>query len=170
MDFDPIKINTYKLDKSKFVAVFKINKSTNEKISLKELESFLKPKSKYLELKDVSKEKFCYIFDAGKWVKDNITNLEVVDNYTMKSKFKRSLPNHFEDVNIENIIKQNLKFKDINKYNLNFKENILTLNLKPEYMNSVNVKLMNSIKESKVSKKPDFDELVYENLKNPNCR
>ena len=170
MDFDPIKINTYKLDKSKFVAVFKINKSTNEKISLKELESFLKPKGKYLELKDVSKEKFCYVFDACKWVKDNITNLEVVDNYTMKSKFKRSLPNHFEDVNIENIIKQNLKFKDINKYNLNFKENIFTLNLKPEYMNSVNVKLMNSIKENKVSKKPDFDELVYENLKNPNCR
>jgi hypothetical protein len=96
MDFDPIKINTYKIDKSKFVAVFKINKSTNEKINLKELENFLKPKSKYLELKDVSKEKFCYIFDAGKWVKDNITNLEIVDNYTMKSKFKRSLPKSYE--------------------------------------------------------------------------
>ena len=41
MDFDPIKINTYKIDKSKFVAVFKINKSTNEKINSKELESFL---------------------------------------------------------------------------------------------------------------------------------
>ena len=30
MDFDPIKINTYKIDKSKFVAVLKINKSNRK--------------------------------------------------------------------------------------------------------------------------------------------